>query len=214
MKRPLFIAQQSSHPRGLVGNVIARIMAAETVPENLHTLGLLELQAGDRFLDIGTGHGTTLLKAAQSGAPELVAGIDPSAVMINLATKRARLAPGTLDVQIKQGDASSIPFPDQSFNKLLTVHTIYFWTDLNRGFHEINRVTAPGGRFVCCFHPGEEQAFRDNFPDRIYQKHSKTDVINAIMSAGFRVIQIVDQLAHERLNPLVFVVAEQPADLL
>lgn len=214
MKRPHFIAQQSSHPQGLIGNVIARIMAAETVHENLHALGLLELQAGDRFLDIGTGHGATLLKAAQSGALELAAGIDPSAVMVSLASRRTRLAPDTIDVQIKQADVSSIPFPAQSFNKLLTVHTTYFWDELLQGLEEIFRVAAPGALFVSCFRPGEDQAFRDNFPDSIYQKHSKTDVLIATERAGFTVIRAVDHLSNERLKPLVFVVATKPTGLL
>lgn len=214
MKRPRFIAQQSSHPQGLVGNVIARIMAAETVPENLHALSLLELQAGDRFLDIGTGHGSALLKAAQSCELDLAAGIDPSTVMVNLASRRARVATTTVDIQIKQATVASIPFPDRSFNKLLTVHTIYFWDELRRGLEEIFRVTAPGGLFVSCFRPGEDQSFRDSFPDGIYQKHSKTDVLNATQRAGFTLARNADHPSDERLRPLAFVVAKKPVGVL
>ncbi len=213
MKRPVFIARQSGHPSGLAGKLIARIMAVETVPENLHALALLQLQPGDRFLDIGTGHGTTMLKAAQSEAIELVAGIDPSKVMVKLAIKLTRQAPSSVDIQVRQADVSSIPFPDQCFSKLVTVHTFYFWEDLNEGLKEIYRVTRAGGRFVSCFHPGDDPVFNKEFPDIVYQKHHRQDVLNAIQQAGFTIVRVVDQLEHKRLNSLVFVVAEKSVGL-
>ena len=43
MRRPEWIARQASHPRGLVGRVLARIMASETALVNEHALELLHL---------------------------------------------------------------------------------------------------------------------------------------------------------------------------
>ena len=42
----------------------------------------------------------------------------------------------------------AIPFDDASFDGVLTVHTIYFWPDPERGLREILRVLKPGGRLV------------------------------------------------------------------
>ena len=65
MHRPEFIARQSAHPTGLLGRVIARIMALETATPNRRTLELLELDEKSRVLEVGFGHGRTLGRAAE-----------------------------------------------------------------------------------------------------------------------------------------------------
>jgi hypothetical protein len=61
LRRPEFIAMQAAHPRGLVGRLLFRVMAAETLAVNERALQLLELEPNSRVLEIGFGHGRTRL---------------------------------------------------------------------------------------------------------------------------------------------------------
>jgi cyclopropane fatty-acyl-phospholipid synthase-like methyltransferase len=76
MRRPEFIARQASCPTGILGALIARIMAVETRRENATALKLLDLQPKDHLLDIGCGHGRTLALAADAVPEGFVAGVD------------------------------------------------------------------------------------------------------------------------------------------
>jgi len=50
MSKPELIARQSAHPRGLLGHVVARVMALETAPLNRRVLALVEPKPGERIL--------------------------------------------------------------------------------------------------------------------------------------------------------------------
>ena len=90
MRRPEFIARQSRCPSGLLGRVIGHIMSVETAAANESALKLLDLDAGDRVLEVGFGHGRTIERAAAMVGDGLVAGIDASEDMVRMATRRCR----------------------------------------------------------------------------------------------------------------------------
>jgi ubiquinone/menaquinone biosynthesis C-methylase UbiE len=50
---------------------------------------------------------------------------------------------------------ASLPFPDRQFDKVLSIHSAYFWPDLERAMAEIGRVLAPGGLVVLALSPGK-----------------------------------------------------------
>lgn len=193
MRRPTIIARQSGHPTGWLGALIARIMARETTFENQHSLNLLDLQRQDRLIDIGTGHGATLKTATKAIDDGLIVGVDPSAVMVRLARRKNRCSIKRGLVEVHCAQASSIPFPDAHFTKLMTVHTIYFWPDLAHQLVEIHRLAASGARFVMCFRPQEDPTFAGKFPDSIYHIRPKDLVLDAIEDAGFTLTSVEDE---------------------
>src|SRR6516165_3089565 len=117
MRRPQFVARQSGRPSGLLGEVVGRIMAHETVAENRVALDLLDLQPGDRVLEIGFGHGRSLAAAMASVTNGFVAGIDHSEVMLRIARKRNASALRARRMELTLGDSESLPYPDGRFNK-------------------------------------------------------------------------------------------------
>jgi ubiquinone/menaquinone biosynthesis C-methylase UbiE len=64
MRRPQFIAEQARNARGLLGRLVAFIMARETWRENLRAVDALGIKLGDHVLDIGCGHGRSLTELA------------------------------------------------------------------------------------------------------------------------------------------------------
>jgi dienelactone hydrolase len=68
MRRPEFIAKQSRCPVGILGSVVAKVMAHETEADNRAALDLLEIRPDDHVLEIGFAHGRTIAAAAASFA--------------------------------------------------------------------------------------------------------------------------------------------------
>lgn len=98
------------------------------------------LQPGMRVIDIGVGTGMVARQAAQiTGDPARVVGIDPSAGML----ANARVPAG---VQLCEGRAEAIPFPDASFDFLSMGYALRHLSDLETAFREFHRVLKPGGR--------------------------------------------------------------------
>jgi ubiquinone/menaquinone biosynthesis C-methylase UbiE len=98
---------------------------------------------GARVVDVGFGGGYTLERLAPLVRPERVAGVEISKAMI--AAVRAR---GGDACDLHVADAAALPFADASFDRVLSVNTIYFWPDPGRVLAEMHRVLKPGGRLV------------------------------------------------------------------
>jgi ubiquinone/menaquinone biosynthesis C-methylase UbiE len=126
-------------------------MAMETVNVNRRVLDLLELEGGSRVLEVGFGHGRTLARVSELAPKGLVAGIDISAGMVQMAQRHNRDAIAKGLIEIKRASSNRIPYPDESFDRAYAVHTLYFWNDPLAHLREIHRVTRVGGRFVLAF---------------------------------------------------------------
>ncbi|MCI3132823.1 class I SAM-dependent methyltransferase [Phenylobacterium aquaticum] len=185
MKRSTLLARQGRMPTGLLGQVVARIMARETLAANLIALDALDLAADDRVLEVGFGHGRTLAAAAKIVTRGYLAGVDPSDVMLGVARKRNAAAIRAGRMELKPGMSAHLPFADADFTKALAVHTIYFWQRPERDLAEIHRVLAPGGRLVLGFRPSEDEAFVRNFPPEIYHIRPLAEVERLISAVGF-----------------------------
>ena len=185
MRRPEFIARQSRHPTGLLGWVIGHIMSFETAATNDKALALLELKQGDWVLDVGCGHGRTIERAAETvGHDGFVGGIDASEQMLRIATRRCQRLIDAGRARLTLADSASIPYPDESFDKVVTVHTLYFWDDPRRHLRELHRVLRPGGLFVVGFHPKGTEA-TGSFPESVYTLYEVEEVGTRLREVGF-----------------------------
>jgi ubiquinone/menaquinone biosynthesis C-methylase UbiE len=100
-----------------------------------------------RALDLGCGTGN-LIAMMLEGSPSLhVVGVDPSAGMREVSAERFRDEPS---VEIAAGNALNIPFPDASFDLLMSSLALHHVPpDLKAlSAQEIARVLQPGGLFV------------------------------------------------------------------
>jgi SAM-dependent methyltransferase len=104
------------------------------------------LTPGERVLDLGSGAGTDSLIAAQMVSEQgHVTGIDMTQEM--LAKARAAAAEmGATNVEFVEGEAERLPFPDGSFDVVISNGVIDLIPDKDAVFTELFRVLAPGGR--------------------------------------------------------------------
>jgi arsenite methyltransferase len=111
---------------------------------NPWTLG--RLAEGERVLDLGSGAGTDSLVAAQMvGQTGSVTGIDMTPEMLSKA-RSAAAEMGATNVQFIESEAEQLPFPDESFDVVISNGVIDLIPDKDAVFAELFRVLAPGGR--------------------------------------------------------------------
>ena len=111
---------------------------------NPWTMG--RLSPGERVLDLGSGAGTDSLVAAQMvGEQGRVTGIDMTPEMLAKA-RAAATAMGVGNVEFLEGEAERLPFPDASFDVIVSNGVIDLIPDKDAVFAELFRVLTPGGR--------------------------------------------------------------------
>src|SRR5205809_7113288 len=120
--------------------------AAESFAGVANPFSLGRLARGERVLDLGCGAGTDSLVAAQMvGEHGHVTGIDMTPEM--LAKARAAAAEmGAPNVEFDESEAEQLPFPDTSFDFVISNGVIDLIPDKEAVFAEIFRVLTPGGR--------------------------------------------------------------------
>jgi arsenite methyltransferase len=104
------------------------------------------LAPGERVLDLGCGAGTDSLIAAQMVSEQgHVTGIDMTQEMLAKARAAAEEM-GATNVEFVEGEAERLPFPDASFDVVISNGVIDLIPDKDAVFSELSRVLAPGGR--------------------------------------------------------------------
>lgn len=106
---------------------------------------LAEVAPGDQVVDIGCGPGTAAREAARRGAT--VTGVDPSAVMVNLARRISRLRRAHHVVWL-EGSAEAVPLCDDRATVVWALSSVHHWRDRAAGITEARRVLRPGGRLL------------------------------------------------------------------
>jgi ubiquinone/menaquinone biosynthesis C-methylase UbiE len=121
----------------------------------------------ERILDIGCGTGAATLFLAREFPRARIRGVDISAAMIRRATSKIGLDPEAR-VAFRQGDASSLPWPGNSFDLVTLVNMPLF-------FSEIDRVLRPGGSVIVVATLGARTPFSTS-PKTIERKFARRNI--------------------------------------
>lgn len=106
------------------------------------TVAALAPRPGERILDVATGTGITARACARRGAT--VTGIDIAAGLLEAAGSLS----DDLDINYRLGDAEALPFPDASFDAVVSTFGVMFVGRPEAAARELARVCRPGGRLA------------------------------------------------------------------
>ncbi len=117
------------------------IMREETFKRKL--ISQANIQSGMKVLDLGCGTGTLTLMIKRAHPKADVSGLDGDPQVLDIARDKSR---GT-DIRWDEGLASSLPYPDSTFDRVVTSLVIHHLVteDKRRAFKEIYRVLKPRG---------------------------------------------------------------------
>ena len=107
------------------------------------TLALMDIQTGDRILDLGCGTGWASRRMARLAPNGEVVGLD----LANEMLRRGEEASSAFkNVRYVWGSAENIPEADNAFGKVLSVESFYYYADQGKALDELRRVMAPGAK--------------------------------------------------------------------
>lgn len=150
-----WIDSHYENPRGIVGTYIGEKMVRQHRVEVHWTIDQLLIQSNARVLDLGCGAGDAIAQMLHRVDSVHVTGLDRSKTVVRSALKRNRAAVQTGRAEIVEADLRRLPFPDAQFDRVFSIHTLYFWEDVNAVLAEIERVLVPGGSFVITYCDGK-----------------------------------------------------------
>jgi len=106
----------------------------------------LALRTDDYLVEVACGGGAMLKLALKSGCR--AAAIDHSPEMVRVATEANQDAVAAGRLEVREGDATSLPWPDATFTCAAMTGVLGFLSDPVRVLAEIRRVLKSGGRAV------------------------------------------------------------------
>jgi ubiquinone/menaquinone biosynthesis C-methylase UbiE len=173
------ISRQFKKPTGFGGKLSTFLMNVINRKQSKTTEKSLNLSDGERVLDIGFGNGLLLSRLIKRYKCKFF-GIDISEDMVKTAAKKCPKA------KLSMGDVSKIDFEDCFFDKIYTVNTVYFWSNLDVCLTEIYRILKSGGVFVNAV---KSKELLEKLPITRYNfaKYTLDELVNASKKNGFSV---------------------------
>ena len=121
------------------------------------------MHAGDKVLDVATGSGNTAISATRRFCE--TTGIDYVPELIEYARKRAEVE--GLEITFDVGDAEDLPYPDASFDVVLSTLGVMFAPNQEKAAEELLRVCRPGGKI------GLANWTPDSYIGNMFRTHGK-----------------------------------------
>lgn len=162
-------------------------MVRQHQPETEWTVNLLNVQKDDTILELGCGAGYAIERLVHQSLAKQIVGVDSSSTMIRSAQIRNKQAIQSNQVNIVYGDLNKLAFPNEQFDKVFTIHTLYFWEDISGTLSDLYKVLKPGGHFVITFCDGKNDEIWTGVKDLV-----QTQVIPAAKTHGFTDITLVE----------------------
>lgn len=185
---PQELARHLKHPDGEIGKQVAFTMNRGNKHFCLHSYEMLDPGDNQEILEIGMGNGFFVKDLLSMAKGIKYTGADYSPTMVNdsIHLNRAFIDDGS--ARFLQASIDSLPFNEDSFDRITTTNTIYFWPDPARNALELLRILKPGGMLMIAY---RSKSFLDNieFAKHGFMKYDTKDVERLLIKSGYHNIQ-------------------------
>lgn len=180
------LASQLRCPNGTEASDVAQRMNEANSALNHKCIDLLQLRASDSLLEIGPGNGAFVADIINVANNISYMGLDWSPEMVAEAERFNKHLVEQGCVQFQQGNSEQLPFEPRLFDKVLAVHTLYFWEKPGDHLAEIRRVMKPNGLFCIAF--GDRSFMKDlSFVPYGFDLYDEVEGCALLRSSGFQI---------------------------
>ena len=155
------LEQQLKCPKGEKGIALGEQMDRSNIGMTKSAIDILELIDGDRLLELGHGNAGHLSYIFDKSPNVNYTGLELSKTMFEEAKKKNKEYTTLGKAEFLLYDGEVLPFDSNSFSKIVTVNTLYFWTSPVDLLTELARVCQAGGSLVVSF---AEKSFMEKLP--------------------------------------------------
>jgi len=186
------LAKQLGNPEGEIGIEVANMMNATNIGMTKHAIKSLTLDKNDVVLELGhgnCGHLSFLMKQAENLK---YFGLEISELMQQEAIKSNQNYIENNSAEFELYNGTEIPFDYESFDKIFTVNTLYFWESPDLLLSEIYRVLKPNGIFALTF---ADKSFMEKLPftNFGFNLYSLNDVEELLQKNNFKILDSISQ---------------------
>ncbi len=190
MSLSIFFSKQARKPEGLFGRFfMSPFLERGNSNMNNFVKELLAIQDNDRVLEIGFGPGRLTKEIADQLNCGFVKGIDISESMLLVAQKKNKSHIQQGKVSLQLGDFDKIIFEPNSFNKICSVNTVYFWPEPVATAKKILNLLALEGKVFLAFQD-KKQMESQFLSNEIFSLYQESEVRDLLLKAGFSRVEI------------------------
>ena len=176
-----WLKAQFGRPSGFWGSVAGTVMAHRSSNrERAHwTVELLDLQPGERVLEVGFGPGVAIERIVHSSEDVVVVGIDHSEVMLRQAARRNAAAIEEGRVQLQLASVEDPLVFEERFHKIFAINSVGFWSEPVARLESLRELLVDGGTLVLTEQP------RGVGVDEAAIERTKKRLVDSMSRAGF-----------------------------
>ncbi|MCM1506869.1 MAG: class I SAM-dependent methyltransferase [Ruminococcus flavefaciens] len=180
-------------PTGTAGEEMLNRMNISHYDVTGWAMDFLELSGNETVLDIGCGGGETLNRISRKTTGCLT-GADYSPVSVRMTSKRNEEIISSGRMKVFETSVEKMPFADNSFDRIITIESFYFWKNPQEDLKEVYRVLAVRGIFliVADIHGGAELSEKEIENIKKYNLYNPTpeEFEKLLVNAGFKDVKI------------------------
>jgi len=186
------LAAQLRMPHGESAAEVGETMNRGNAYINHYTIEELDPKGDEHILEIGMGNGFFVKDILERDADIRYIGCDHSEDMIEQASRRNERFIENGQAKFFHGSGSELPFGGETFDKVFTINTIYFWEDPDAMLGEFHRVMKWNGKLLVALRP---ESVMKTYPFVKYgfKVFSREQVCELLIGNGFRVENIVER---------------------
>ncbi|MEZ4373088.1 MAG: class I SAM-dependent methyltransferase [Polyangiaceae bacterium] len=174
--------------------MLGRIWRREHDALNAEVVEHLEVCDGHFVLAIGSGPGEGLAGIAQCIGSGKVVGVDVSELMAKVARRRNWQGVAGGGVEARVGDVTAMELGESTFDRVFSVHCIYFWRDVDAVLTKLGEALRPSGKLILAFRP-ESDGIPARFRDPTYRFPRVEQVTASLQRVGLQVEPVTNSVA-------------------